>query len=147
MKRYIIVLAFLLVALSVFGISYSVGVNLSGAIEPFLMARFELGTVDIMVKTGFIFSSRGIELIVPGIFVSTDLSFFRPHAGLEGFWHLREMGCLLLGKIGADFKVGLSFASLYLGADLGLAIDLPGEFFVSVNKLAPIPTLTAYLEW
>ncbi|OAA29472.1 hypothetical protein AT15_02015 [Kosmotoga arenicorallina S304] len=147
MKRWVVLFVFLLISLGIFGISYSIGVNISGFIEPFVMARFELGTVDLMVKGGFVFSNRGLEIVSPGIFVSTDLSFFRPHAGIEGFWNLKEMECLLLGKIGTDFRISLSFASLYLGADIGLAINLPGDFFVSIDEIVPIPTLTAYLEW
>lgn len=147
MKRWVVLFVFLLISLGIFGISYSIGVNISGFIEPFVMARFELGTVDLMVKGGFVFSNRGLEIVSPGIFVSTDLSFFRPHAGIEGFWNLKEMECLLLGKIGTDFRISLSFASLYLGADLGLAINLPGDFFVNIDEIVPIPTLTAYLEW
>ena len=147
MKKCTALFAFLLIGLGIFGISYSVGINVSGFIEPFVMARVELGTVDLMLKGGFVFSNKGLEIFSPGVFVSTDLSFFRPHAGIEGFWNLKEMECLLLGKIGTDFRISLSFASLYLGADLGLVINLPGDFFVNIDEIVPIPTLTAYLEW
>ena len=49
MKKCTVLFAFLLIGLGIFGISYSVGINISGFIEPFVMARFELGTVDLML--------------------------------------------------------------------------------------------------
>ncbi|MFO7882076.1 MAG: hypothetical protein R6U52_06020 [Kosmotogaceae bacterium] len=43
--------------------------------------------------------------------------------------------------------MNLKITTLYLGGEIGFSINLPGVFFVDVNTLHPIPTLTTYLEF
>lgn len=146
MKRIILVILILISISITFSINFGVGINIHGHIEPFVMANFEIGKVDLLAKAGFIFDNTGIAVLVPGVFISGDLNNFRPHGGFEGFWHLKENQCLFLGKIGVDYGINVKFAELYLGLDIGLPINLPGDFFVSgLNN--PIPMFTAYLEF
>lgn len=147
MKRLLLIVFTLCIALSVWSVSWGLGVKLHGHVEPFVTARFDLGTVDLMLKTGIIPGESIVDVIVPGFFITTDLCNFRFHGGFEGLWHLKEGECLVLGRLGVNYGLNLKIATLYLGGEIGFPINLPGDFFVETNNLYPIPTLITYLEF
>jgi len=133
--------------LSVLSFGLGLGVKIHGHVEPFVMASFDVGTVDLLVKTGFIPGENIVDLIVPGVFVAYDFCNFRIYGGFEGLWHLTERRCLLLARVGLNYGFDLNFSTLYVGGELGLPISLPGEFFVETDELSIIPTLITYLEF
>lgn len=146
-KKIVLIVLFLGIALSALSIGWGLGVKIHGHIEPFVMASVEIGVIDVMFKTGFIFGENIVDLVVPGIFAAYDFFNFRVYGGFEGLWHLTERECLVLGRVGLNYGFDINFSTLYVGGELELPVNLPGEFFVDTDGLSIIPALITYLEF
>ncbi|MBN2253823.1 MAG: hypothetical protein JW701_08995 [Kosmotogaceae bacterium] len=144
MKQICIVLVLALAA-SVIGVGFSVGVKIHGHFEPFAAINFDTWLLGFQVKAGVIFDKDSIVL-VPGLFLYKDLASWRVHGGIEGLFHLGEMEGMMLARAGASYGFSTDFGKLFFGGELGIPINLPGDFFVDTS-LKIVPTFIVQLQF
>jgi len=145
LTKMICVFLVLILAVSIIGVDFSIGVKIHGHFEPFAAVNFDTWLLGFQVKAGVIFATDSIVL-VPGFYLYKDIASWRVHGGVEGLIHLGEMECLMLAGAGASYGFKTDFGRVLVGGELGLPISLPGDFFVDAT-MKLVPTFLIQLEF
>ncbi|WP_292590763.1 MULTISPECIES: hypothetical protein [unclassified Mesotoga] len=143
--RFVCIALVLVISASAIGIGFGVGVKIHGHFEPFAAINFDTWLLGFQAKAGVIFDTDSIVL-VPGMYLYKDIASWRVHGGTEILFHLGEMEGLLLARAGASYGFATDFGELFIGAELGFPVNLPGEFFVDTS-LKIVPTFLVQLEF